>query len=97
MANPWGSTMRIKTIRAPIIRNSKWEARSTGQAKKSTIIFFNITGMATRNAAPAMEPNIETIFLNTHPDWAAISSTTVRDIIKNGGNVKPFLASGVQL
>ena len=45
----------------------------------------------------AMEPNIETIYLNTHPEWAAISSTIVRDIIKNKGNAQPFLASGVQL
>ena len=44
----------------------------------------------------AMEPNIETIYLNT-PEWAAISSTIVRDIIKNKGNAQPFLASGVQL
>ena len=45
----------------------------------------------------AMEPSIETIYLNTHPEWAAISSTIVRDIIKNKGNAQPFLASGVQL
>ena len=42
-----------------MIKNSKWAARSTGQAKKSTIIFFKITGIATKNAAPAMEPNTE--------------------------------------
>ena len=45
----------------------------------------------------AMDPSIETIYLNTHPKWAAISSTIVRDIIKNEGNAQPFLASGVQL
>ena len=44
----------------------------------------------------AMEPSIETIYLNTHSQWAAISSTIVRDIIKNKGNAQPFLASGVQ-
>ena len=45
----------------------------------------------------AMEPSIETIYLNTHPEWSAISSTIVRDIIKNKGNAQPYLASGVQL
>ena len=45
----------------------------------------------------AMEPSIESIYLNTHPEWAAISSTIVRDIIKNKCNAQPFLASGVQL
>ena len=45
----------------------------------------------------AMEQSIETIYLNTNPEWAAISSTIVKDIIKNKGNAQPFLASGVQL
>ncbi len=44
-----------------------------------------------------MAPNIETLYLNTAPKWAAISSTSIRDIIKNQGNTAPFLASGVQL
>ena len=45
----------------------------------------------------AMEPSIETIYFNTNPKLAAISSTIVKDIIKNKGNAQPFLASGVQL
>ena len=45
----------------------------------------------------AMEPSIETIYLNTNLECAAISSTIVRDIIKNKGNAQPFLASGVLL
>ena len=45
----------------------------------------------------AMEPNIETIYLNTHPELAAISSSIVRDIMMNKGNAQPFLASGVEL
>jgi pantetheine-phosphate adenylyltransferase len=44
-----------------------------------------------------MAPKIETLYLNTAPKWAAISSTSIRDIIKNQGNAAPFLASGVQL
>ena len=45
----------------------------------------------------AMEPSIETVYLNTRPELSAISSTIIRDIIKNQGDAKPFLASGVQL
>lgn len=45
----------------------------------------------------ALDQSIETIYLNTHPKLASISSTIVRDIIKNEGNAQPFLASGVQL
>ena len=51
--------------------------------------------IATMNQA--MDPSIETIYLNTHSEWATISSTIVREIIKNKGNAQPFLASGVQL
>ena len=45
----------------------------------------------------AMAKDIETVYLNTQPESAAISSTIVRDIIKNQGNAQPFLASGVRL
>ena len=45
----------------------------------------------------AMAPGIETIYLNTRPESAAISSTIIRDIIKNQGDSEAFLASGVQL
>ena len=45
----------------------------------------------------SMAEEIETVYLNTKPESAAISSTIVRDIIKNQGNPQPFLASGVRL
>lgn len=45
----------------------------------------------------AMAADIETVYLNTRPELAAISSTIIRDIIKNQGNAEAFLASGVQL
>lgn len=45
----------------------------------------------------AMASDIETVYLNTRPELAAISSTIIRDIIKNQGNAEAFLASGVQL
>ena len=44
-----------------------------------------------------MSPDIETIYLNTNPEVGAISSTIVREIIKNEGKAEPFLASGVRL
>ena len=45
----------------------------------------------------SLNENIETLFLNTKPEFSAISSTIVRDIIKNQGNAEPFLGSGVRL
>ena len=44
-----------------------------------------------------MAGEIETIYLTTAPKCAAMSSTSIRDIIKHQGNAEPFLASGVQL
>lgn len=40
--------------------------------------------------------NVETLFLISKPEFSHISSTIVREIIKGGGNAKPFLPEGVQ-
>jgi len=44
-----------------------------------------------------LNPNIETVFLITPPEISHISSTIIRDIIKNGGNVSEFLPKEVNL
>lgn len=44
-----------------------------------------------------MNNNVETVFLLTLPEYSAISSSIVRDIIRNGGDAQPFLPEGVQL
>ena len=38
-----------------------------------------------------MMPNVETIFILSKPEYSAISSTIVRDILRNHGNASPFL------
>lgn len=38
-----------------------------------------------------ISPAIETIFLLSAPEYAALSSSVVRDIIKNGGDVSNFV------
>lgn len=40
---------------------------------------------------------IETVFLMTDPEFIAINSTVVRDIIRNGGDARPFLPNALQL
>jgi pantetheine-phosphate adenylyltransferase len=40
--------------------------------------------------------DIETVFLISKPEYSHISSTIVREIIKGGGNARPFLPAGVQ-
>jgi pantetheine-phosphate adenylyltransferase len=44
-----------------------------------------------------MAPEIETIFILPVSELSAINSTIVRDIIRNGGNVTPFIPSGIDI
>jgi pantetheine-phosphate adenylyltransferase len=44
-----------------------------------------------------MSPEIETIFILPVPELSAINSTIVRDIVRNGGNAKPFVPKGIVL
>jgi pantetheine-phosphate adenylyltransferase len=43
----------------------------------------------------AMYPEIETVFLLCDPAYAALSSSIVRDILKNGGDVSRFVPEGM--
>jgi pantetheine-phosphate adenylyltransferase len=42
-----------------------------------------------------LDNSIETVFILTLPEHTFISSSIVRDIIKNKGNLKPFLPKGI--
>ena len=44
-----------------------------------------------------LNPNIETIFIITPPEISHISSSIIRDIIKNGGNVSKFIPKEINL
>jgi pantetheine-phosphate adenylyltransferase len=39
----------------------------------------------------SLQPDVETIFLISQPEYSAITSTVVRDIMRNGGNVSAFV------
>ena len=43
-----------------------------------------------------LAPDIETIFLTCSPLYSTISSTLVRDVIRNGGDVSQFVPDEVQ-
>jgi pantetheine-phosphate adenylyltransferase len=45
----------------------------------------------------SINPSIETVFLLSKPEHASISSTILRDIIRNGGDPNPFLPKGVTI
>ena len=42
-----------------------------------------------------MHPEIETVFLLCAPEFASVSSSIVRDIIRNGGDVQQFVPEGI--
>ena len=44
----------------------------------------------------AMDNDIETIFMPTIPELAAINSTIVRDILINGGNIEQFVPAAIK-
>jgi len=44
----------------------------------------------------AMAGSIETIFIPTIPELAAINSTIVRDILINGGNAEQFVPAEIK-
>ncbi|MBX2907930.1 MAG: pantetheine-phosphate adenylyltransferase [Taibaiella sp.] len=44
-----------------------------------------------------LAPEIETVFLTCSPMYSTISSTLVRDVIRNGGNAGMFLPKEVKL
>lgn len=44
-----------------------------------------------------LTPNIETIFLTCTPAYSTISSTLVRDVIRNGGNYSLFVPKEVTI
>ena len=45
----------------------------------------------------AMNNGVETIFLVTNPEYSAINSTIVRDIIRHGGDASPYVPHQLNL
>jgi pantetheine-phosphate adenylyltransferase len=43
----------------------------------------------------AITPAIETVFFLSAPEYAALSSSVVRDVLKNGGNVSMFVPAKI--
>ena len=44
-----------------------------------------------------LDNGIETTFMLASPQYSPVSSTIIRDIIRNGGNATPFVGEGVKL
>jgi len=42
-----------------------------------------------------LNSNLETIFFDSRPEFITISSTIIRDLIRNKGNIKPFVPAAI--
>ena len=62
---------------------------------RNFIDFDNEKAIADANRKLA--PDIQTIIIPTAQEYAHISSTAVRDLIKHGGDTKDFLPEGISL
>ena len=45
----------------------------------------------------ALNPGVETIFLLSSNEYAAISSSIVREVLKHGGDVSQFVPEGIKI
>ena len=52
---------------------------------------------AVAQATQKMRPDIETVFLLTQPELSCISSSIVRDVLKNGGDHRLFVPEAVRI
>ncbi|MCB0696849.1 MAG: pantetheine-phosphate adenylyltransferase [Chitinophagaceae bacterium] len=43
-----------------------------------------------------LAPEVETIFLTCAPEYSTVSSTIVRDVIRNGGDVSKFIPAEIK-
>ena len=55
------------------------------------------TGRSIADANRRLAPDIETIIIPTAQEFAHISSSAVRDILKHGGDYSAFIPKGVKL
>ncbi len=44
-----------------------------------------------------MDPGITTVFIPSGHEYAFITSTVVRDVLANGGDISPFMADGIKI
>ncbi len=72
----------------------KQKAKFILRGLRSTLDFEYERSIAHMNKT--MDPGIETVFLLTAPEYAAINSSIVREIIKNGGDVSEFVPDQVK-
>jgi pantetheine-phosphate adenylyltransferase len=57
--------------------------------------FFYENSIAVMNTS--LSPGLETVFLLTAAEYAGISSTILREILRNNGDISPFVPEGMMI
>jgi pantetheine-phosphate adenylyltransferase len=73
----------------------KYNAKFILRGLRSSVDFEYERSIAHMNKT--LVNDIETVFILTEQEYAAINSSIVREIIKNGGDVRPFLPEQIKL
>jgi pantetheine-phosphate adenylyltransferase len=73
----------------------KYQSKFILRGLRSSVDFEYERSIAHMNKTMVSE--IETIFILTEQEYSAINSSIVREIIKNGGDVKQFLPESIKL
>ena len=68
--------------------------RERGMEDETTIIAFSEAAI---KECRRLAPEIETLIIPTAQEFAHISSSAVRDILKHGGDYSAFIPEGVKL
>lgn len=84
------SKVRVKIYQGLTVHLAKKEqAQYLIRGLRNTIDFEYESAIAKANQS--LYPELETLFITTKPEYSYISSSIVRDIHKNGGNVNEYL------
>ena len=88
-------TIRVESYKGLTIEYCKQQnARFVLRGLRNSTDFEYEQSIALMNRS--MNPEIETLFIVSLPDHAAISSTIIREIIRNGGNVQSFVPQAIR-
>lgn len=91
--NPKIEVMSYEGLTVDLCR--KYDSKFILRGLRSSVDFEYERSIAHMNKT--MVSDIETIFILTEQEYSAINSTIVREIIKNGGDVKQFLPESIRI
>ena len=90
--HPSVSVKSYQGLTVDFCRNMKANFILRGLRTSADFEFERSIGQINKN----LDPEIETVFLLTTPEYTALNSSIVRDILRNGGNPSQFVPDAVR-